>query len=153
MLTIFFIATVIIDQLSKLLAVANLKNKSDLILIKNWLHLSYVENSGAAWGIFSNGTLILSIVTIGICFAILYYLIREYNNIDNFLKLTLVMILAGAIGNLIDRIRLGYVIDFIFTPLGGLYNFPVFNFADIYVVLGAIFIIIHTLFIEGKNVR
>lgn len=153
MLTIFFIATVVIDQLTKLLAVANLKNKSDLILIKNWLHLSYVENSGAAWGIFSNGTLILSIVTIGICFAILYYLIREYNNIDNFLKLTLVMILAGAIGNLIDRIRLGYVIDFIFTPLGGLYNFPVFNFADIYVVLGAIFIIIHTLFIEGKNVR
>lgn len=153
MLTIFFIATVIIDQLTKLLAVANLKDKSDLILIKNWLHLSYVENSGAAWGIFSNGTLILSIVTIGICFAILYYLIREYKNIDSFLKLTLVMILAGAIGNLIDRIRLGYVIDFIFTPLGGLYNFPVFNFADIYVVLGAIFIIIHTLFIEGKNVR
>lgn len=152
MYIIIFIIAIFLDQITKLWAISNLRNQDDVILIKNWLHLHYLENSGAAWGIFQDATIIFSFLTIVICFGIMYYLLKNSNNIGGLIKLPLVMIMAGAIGNLIDRIRLGYVIDFIFTPLGGLYNFPVFNFADVYVSISAIFLMIYIYFFEGKNV-
>lgn len=153
MLALIFTALLVLDQFTKYLAVTHLKNKPSITLIENWLNLTYVENSGAAFGMFQNATIFFAVITILVVFGILYYLLREVNNNDIFLNLTLVIIMAGAIGNLIDRLRLGFVIDFIHSPLGGIYNFPVFNFADMYITISAILIIIYTLFIEGKNVK
>lgn len=148
MYIIIFILAIVLDQSTKLLAIKYLKDAPQVKLIDNWLHLTYLENSGAAWGIFQDATLFFSVITIIICFGISWYLLKNSNNIDMIIKLPLVMIMAGAVGNLIDRLRLGYVVDFIFTPLGGLYNFPVFNFADIFVSLSAIFLAIYIFFNE-----
>lgn len=153
MYAILFVVLVAIDQVTKYLAIMNLKGKEEIIIIDKCLHLTYVENSGAAFGIFQNATILFTVLTIAIVFGIMWYLLKESNNVGIFLKLPLVMILAGAIGNLIDRIHLGYVVDFIHSPLGGLYNFPVFNFADIYVTCSAIFLIIYLLFTEEKNAK
>lgn len=148
MYIIIFTIAVALDQITKLLAIKYLKDAPTIKLIDNWLHLTYLENSGAAWGIFQSATLFFSVITIIICFAICWYLLKNSNNIDMLIKLPLVMIMAGAVGNLIDRLRLGYVVDFIFTPLGGLYNFPVFNFADIFVSVSAIFLAVYLFFNE-----
>nr|WP_276938402.1 signal peptidase II [Helcococcus sueciensis] len=153
MYAILFVILVAIDQVTKYIAIINLKGKNEVVIIDKWLHFTYVENSGAAFGIFQNATILFTILTIIIVFGIMWYMLKESNNIGIFLKFSLVMIIAGAIGNLIDRIRLGYVVDFIYSPLGGLYNFPVFNFADIYVTCSAIFLIIYLLFIDGKDVK
>ena len=153
MYAVLFVVLLAIDQVTKYLAIVNLKGKDEIIVIDKWLHFVYVENSGAAFGIFQNATILFTVLTIVIVFGIMWYLLKESNNIGIFLKLPLVMIMAGAIGNLIDRIRLGYVVDFIHSPLGGIYNFPVFNFADIYVTCSAIFLIIYLLFNEKKNVK
>ncbi|MDO4605524.1 MAG: signal peptidase II [Helcococcus sp.] len=153
MYVILFLVLVFIDQFTKYLAIANIKGKEEIVIIEKWLHLTYVENSGAAFGIFQNATILFTVLTIIIVFGIMWYMLKESNNVGIFFKLPLVMIMAGAIGNLIDRIRLGYVVDFIHSPLGGIYNFPVFNFADIYVTCSAIFLIIYLLFNEKKNVK
>lgn len=153
MYVILFLVLVFIDQFTKYLAIANIKGKEEIVIIEKWLHLTYVENSGAAFGIFQNATILFTVLTIIIVFGIMWYMLKESNNVGIFFKLPLVMIMAGAIGNLIDRIRLGYVVDFIHSPLGGIYNFPVFNFADIYVTCSAIFLIIYLLFNEKRNVK
>lgn len=152
MYIILFLVLVALDQYTKYLAYTYLYNNPSINIIDNWLKLTYVENSGAAWGMFQNATIFFVIITIIIVFGILYYLLTERNNIDNFIKLNLVIILSGAIGNFIDRLRLGYVIDFISSDLGGIYSFPVFNFADMYISIGAFSLIIYILFFEGKNV-
>lgn len=148
---ILILILIAIDQITKIWAVNNLMGSEDIIVIENWFHLTYVENTGAAWGIMPNSKIFFIVLTLIIILGIVIYLLRERNNLDILSKLPFVIIVAGAIGNLIDRVRLGFVIDFIFTPLGGLYNFPVFNFADMYITLSAIFIIIHVLFFEDKN--
>lgn len=152
MYIILLIIGIIIDQVTKIWAISNLKGKDSIIVIKDWLHLNYVENSGAAFGMFQDATIIFAIITIVVCFGISYYLLKNSNNIDIYIKLPLVMIMSGAIGNLIDRLRLGYVVDFIYTPLGGIYDFPVFNFADIFVTVSAVFLIFVVYFLEGKDV-
>ena len=153
MYVLIFLIAIVLDQITKLWAINNLKGQSEIVVLNKWLHFTYVENSGAAWGILQQGTIILVFLTLLICFGIIYYLIKFNATINNYVKIPLIFILAGAIGNLIDRIRLGYVVDFIFSPLGGFYDFPVFNFADMYVSLAAIFLIIYMFFIEGKNVQ
>lgn len=128
---------VVIDQLTKKLAVDNLMGKEDIILIKNFIGLSYAENTGAAFSMFSDSTMLLSVVTLllilgGIVFMFLGKIEGKLMNI------CAVMILAGGTGNLIDRFAHGYVVDYIKTLF---IDFPVFNFADILVVVG-VFVVI-----------
>ena len=133
-----------IDQLTKFLAVENLKNKGDIPLIPNVLYLQYLENRGAAFGIFQDKKIFLvlltSLILIGVCY-VLWKIPADKKYI--YLKLLCFLITAGGIGNLIDRIRLDYVIDFIyFSPI----DFPVFNVADIYVSVGMVLLFIVVLF-------
>lgn len=128
---------VVVDQLTKKLAVDNLMGKEDIILIKNFIGLSYAENTGAAFSMFSDSTMLLSVVTLllilgGIVFMFLGKIEGKLMNI------CAVMILAGGTGNLIDRFAHGYVVDYIKTLF---IDFPVFNFADILVVVG-VFVVI-----------
>lgn len=128
---------VVVDQLTKKLAVDNLMGKEDIILIKNFIGLSYAENTGAAFSMFSDSTMLLSVVTFllilgGVVFMFLGKIEGKLMNI------CAVMILAGGTGNLIDRFAHGYVVDYIKTLF---IDFPVFNFADILVVVG-VFVVI-----------
>lgn len=132
------------DQLTKSLAVENLKNKADIPLIPNVLYFQYLENRGAAFGIFQDQKIFLilltSLILIGVCY-VLWKIPADKKYI--YLKFLCFLITAGGIGNLIDRIRLDYVIDFIYFAT---IDFPVFNVADIYVSVGMILLFILVLF-------
>ena len=107
---------------------------NEIAVIKDILYFTYVENRGAAFGILQNKQWFFVIVTLLIIFAMLFYLIK-YKPESKLLKLSLVFIMSGGIGNLIDRIRFGYVVDFIDVRV---INYPVFNVADCFVVIGAV---------------
>lgn len=119
---------------------------SPVTIIPNFFYLHYVENDGAAWGIFSGNTMLL----IFISFVFLFFLLREIfqNNVNRLVGISYTFILAGLIGNLIDRIFYGYVVDYLQVILIG-YSFPIFNLADIVIVVG-IFLLMFQ-FIRGDQ--
>ena len=148
MLFVFIILTVCVisDFFSKMLAY-HMFRLEEIPVIKDVLYFTYVENRGAAFGILQNHRWIFITVTILAMIAIIVYIAwKEPKN--KILLVSLALILGGGIGNLIDRISLSYVIDFIDVRL---IHFPVFNIADICVVCGCILLCIYILFFDGKN--
>lgn len=133
-----------LDQWTKFLAVKHLKNQADIALIPNVLYLHYLENRGAAFGIFKDQRIFLVLLTSLILLAVCYVLWKLPADAKyRWLKLLCFFITSGGIGNLIDRIRLNYVVDFIyFSPI----DFPVFNVADIYVTVSMILLFILVMF-------
>jgi len=143
---IFVIITVLlvaIDQITKLIAIKQLKDISGLIVIDNVLSLTYVENKGAAFGILQNSRWVFITITIIAVIAIVLYKFH-YKPKDRVLNTSLCLILSGALGNLIDRILRGFVIDMIEVTF---ISYPVFNLADCFVVIGAVLIAIYILFL------
>ena len=138
------IISIIIDQFTKIKAIGLKDNP--IIIIKNKLELVYVENRGAAFGIFQNKKIILVFLTLIIILVISVFLFKNYNRFSLVSIMSLSLIIGGAIGNLIDRIIRGYVIDFISYTFFNGYEFPVFNVADICVVSGCILMIISLFF-------
>lgn len=150
--TIYFLICalmVAVDQISKYFAVINLKGRENAVWIKNVFELEYVENDGAAFSSFSGKQGFLLAVTI----AVMLFVIFEFVRIPDgkryaSLRIDFLMIVAGALGNMIDRIRQGYVVDFFyFVPV----NFPRFNVADIYVTLAMPLLIILLFFVYKDN--
>lgn len=140
---ILLIILILIDQLSKYWVRTDLISR-DIIIIPDVLKLQYHTNTGAVWGILTDKTLFLSIFTvIVLLLIILFYFKIPQARKYSFLKLSIIFIMAGAVGNLIDRIFLGHVIDFIYFEL---INFPLFNFADSYLVVASIVLIILSCF-------
>ena len=132
--------SIFIDQITKILANLYLDN---IILIKNFFNVTYVENTGAAWGILANNRVIL----IGVSIIALLFINKYINSETEFNKLTITsygMVLGGIFGNLIDRIFRGYVIDFLNFNIFG-YDFPVFNIADTLIVVGIILMFIEVI--------
>lgn len=136
------------DQLSKYLAILCLKGKNDFEIIPNVLCFHYLDggNTGAAWGMFAGKTVLFIVFTLIAIVLICKFMSNTYQlikNNDNFairlLNIFMALLMAGAVGNLIDRIAHNYVIDFIYFKL---INFPIFNVADCYVTISCIFIII-----------
>lgn len=132
---ILVIIVVILDQLSKVLTLKYLKPIRDIPIIKNIFHLTYVENRGAAFGILQNQKLFFVVFSFLILGAIWFY--ARNNKLNKVMKIGFSLVAGGAIGNLIDRIRLGFVVDYFNFNL---INFPVFNIADSAVVIGTILI-------------
>lgn len=149
-LIIFGIALVAADQLIKLWAVRVLMpvGTMDFIRFGNWeiLGLKYCENTGAAFSSF-NGAKWFLIILVSVMLAGLLIFTVRYKYKRPFFLISSVMIMAGGFGNLIDRVRQGYVVDYFDVKL---FNFAVFNFADVCVVLGAAFMLIWLFFIEPK---
>lgn len=127
------IVAVLIDQYTKYLAVTHLKDGPAFVLIDNVFELNYLENRGAAFGLLQNRQIFFVCVAI-LIFAFILYCYVRIPKTGRYLPLRLcgIFIVAGAAGNLIDRIRLGYVVDFFYFRL---IDFPVFNVADIYVTV------------------
>lgn len=133
MAVILVIVAVLIDQYTKYLAVTHLKDGPAFVLIDNVFELNYLENRGAAFGLLQNRQIFFVCVAI-LIFAFILYCYVRIPKTGRYLSLRLcgIFIVAGAAGNLIDRIRLGYVVDFFYFRL---IDFPVFNVADIYVTV------------------
>lgn len=145
-LFIFSIFTIVLDQASKYLAVKYLKDGTVYSIIDNFLELSYVENYGAGFGILQNRKFFLIIVTGLVILALIFFIYRNYTRMNLVMKLSLLSLIGGSMGNLIDRVRLGYVVDFISVRFGNGYDFPVFNVADMFVVIGTVLLIFIILF-------
>jgi len=140
-----------IDQYTKHLAVIHLKEGKDIVLIKNILSFSYLENSGAAWGVLSGKITLFAVFTCILIMLIVLVMFRLGHMAGikyHILQLDMAVLLAGAAGNLTDRLRNGYVVDFIKTDF---INFPVFNIADCYVTLSMIVLIIFLLFFMKED--
>ncbi|MBQ6284987.1 MAG: signal peptidase II [Bacilli bacterium] len=135
---ILILLFIVIDFVSKILVI-NLLKSNTLIIINNFLKFTYIKNMGAAFGILSGNIILLIIITL----FFIYYIIKELkNNSDKKLSIiSYALILSGAIGNLIDRVFRGYVVDFIsFTIFGR--EMAVFNVADSYITIGVILLLI-----------
>ncbi|MGP1361932.1 MAG: signal peptidase II [Candidatus Fimenecus sp.] len=139
-----------LDRLFKYFAVKSLSVKGSVTVIKGILSFSYVENTGAAFGLFKNSKLVLIVFTLALLIGLFYVL--YFKKLDNkFLHYNVAIITAGGMGNLVDRIIKGYVVDYIKTDF---ISFPVFNFADICVTVGAfclIIFMIYEIYILRKN--
>ena len=124
---------VVLDQFTKVLALQNLKGQEPITIIPDVFQLLYVENRGAAFGILQNKQWVFLIIT-AIVLAALIWALPRMSRERHFLplRLCLCFIGAGAVGNMIDRIFRGYVVDFFYFKL---IDFPVFNVADIYVTV------------------
>ena len=134
------------DQIIKHFVLLYLKPVGSVSVINGFLEWNYVENTGAAFGSFSGNTTLLSVITAVIILAgIAAILLKKIKN--KYLLITATIIIAGGLGNLIDRIFRGYVIDFIKVLF---IDFPVFNFADILVTCGS-FMLITYLIIDIYN--
>lgn len=143
----FIIAFVIfIDQVSKHAAIKYLKSSRPYIIIENFFQFNYVENRGAAFGILENKRTFFIIITICIIVFLSFYLVKYHNNLSMLTKLSFAMLIGGATGNLIDRIRFGYVVDFISFRFTNSYSFPVFNIADTVIVVSTFLIVFVILF-------
>ncbi|MBQ9444071.1 MAG: signal peptidase II [Lachnospiraceae bacterium] len=136
---------VFIDRLTKNLAYANLKDKDPIRLIPDVFEFRYLENRGAAFGMLQNMKVLFVIVGIVFIGLVVYFLIRlPATKKYRALRICLVLIGAGAVGNLYDRLVQDYVIDFLYFIY---IDFPIFNVADIYVTCSAVYLIILFLFI------
>lgn len=120
---------IIIDQLTKFLMIGK-----QITLIPGLLQLKYAQNTGMAFGLGSNKLWLITIINITVIIILIYVLIKY-----KLAQIPLTLIISGAISNLIDRIFKGYVIDFVKVEL---FDFPTFNIADIFIVLGTILLII-----------
>lgn len=140
---------IILDQVTKILALQNLKGQNPVTLIPDVFQLLYVENRGAAFGILQNRQWIFLIITV-IVLAALIWALPKIPQERHFLPLTLCLsfVGAGAVGNMIDRIFRGYVVDFFYFKL---IDFPVFNVADIYVTTAAIILIVLIVFLYKEE--
>lgn len=130
-----FLVLILADRITKHLAVIYLKEE-DKVLIPDILSLHYLENRGAAWGIFQNAFLLFFVITILVIGVMVFLYIRlPMERKYYFLRFNIVLLAAGAIGNFIDRVLWHYVVDFIYVEW---INFPVFNVADCFVCISAV---------------
>ena len=137
---ILSIIFLIIDQITKILVVNSIVPGENIEIIKNIFSIIYTNNTGAAFSILLGKRIFLIVVAILIIGILLYYI--KKNKVDG--KLNIIafsLIIGGSLGNLIDRIVRGYVVDFISIKLGS-YNFPIFNIADTLIVVGVFLLLI-----------
>ncbi|MBR6403236.1 MAG: signal peptidase II [Eubacterium sp.] len=129
-----------VDQYTKYLVIQNIELNSEIPLLGDVLVLGHIQNKGAAWGSLAGKTVLLLIITVVVAILLCRLYLKIINN-DKFkiVRYCFIFVLGGAIGNLIDRVRLGYVTDFIYFKI---INFPLFNFADICVTVSMFTLII-----------
>ena len=150
MLGVFFVgiaALLLLDQLTKRIVLNTLTKVDTVALIDGIFHLTYCENRGAAFGIMQNRVWFFVVVTVAVFVAVIWYMIK-YKPKNKWLNFSLTLLMGGALGNFVDRIFRGYVVDFLDFRL---INFPIFNVADCFVVIGAILLACHIIFSEYEK--
>jgi signal peptidase II len=149
---IFSIAvfSLLFDQITKVIVNTLLNVNEKLVIIKNFFAIYFVENEGAAWSILSNKQGLLILASILALIIIYRYMYNFKNNRRN--NLAFGLIIGGIFGNLIDRLFLGYVRDFLSIQIIN-YYYPIFNFADSFIVIGVVLLIIAIFKGEEDNAK
>lgn len=135
-----------LDQITKYLIQSNMELGQTIGIIENFFHITYIHNYGAAFSIFQNQTALLIFLPLIIMSGILIVMIRMGLSKNKICATALGLVVAGGIGNLIDRVAYGYVVDFLDFRV-----FPIFNVADMAVCCGCGLLIIYVFFIEPKK--
>ena len=146
---VLFILCITVDRVCKFFAASRLKDRASVSLIDSFLELRYTENTGAAFGVLKDQTSFFVLISVVIIFTGLYFLVkspgkRKYIPTHIFISL----ILCGSVGNTVDRIIYGSVIDYIYFSA---VDFPIFNIADIYSTVGTLGLIIVLVFIFKED--
>lgn len=142
MIYIVFILGMLLDYASKIWAIQTLKGQKDITVIKGFFDFSYLENRGAAFGIFQGRVYLLAAVTM-VIMVVLFVMYKKTKKKTKLLTFSTALILTGAIGNLVDRLRYGFVVDFISWHWKNTYYFPTFNVADICITVGTGLLILY----------
>ncbi len=132
------------DQISKIMISTAFTDNTRHILIPNIINIVYRKNTGAAFSMLSDHVILLGLISIIFCVGVIIFYIKRKPTHPLFCT-SLALIFAGALGNGIDRIIRGYVVDFIETAF---MNFPVFNIADISITIGAVLLVIYVIFYD-----
>ena len=134
---------IVVDQITKFWAVAQLRNSDPIPVIAGVFEFQYTENRGVAFSMLQGQRWLFIPLTLIVAVGVLVIMLRSPLRRYTLFNTTCVLILSGAVGNLIDRIAYGYVIDFLYFKL---IDFPIFNFADCCVVIGSILMFLFVLF-------
>lgn len=138
---------IIIDQITKWNIVQNFELYQEKVIIPGFFSLFYIQNEGAAWGIFQGKMVFFYLVTL-IVVGYLVYMFQQEKNKTKLVGISFALILSGAIGNFIDRLLNGYVVDMFRLDF---INFPIFNVADVCLTVGVVLMLIHVLFFEKEE--
>ena len=145
--SLIVVLIIAVDQLSKYWVVNNIGLTDSFTVIPDVIDFVYVKNTGAAFSFLSDktyGIILLTVISVLFCIGVMFFMIKHKPE-NKLLNISLALMISGAIGNVIDRIARGYVVDFIETTF---IKFPVFNVADIAITIGAALIIIYILFFD-----
>ncbi len=134
---------VLIDQIAKKAVISGIGLGQSILLIRDFFYLTHVHNYGAGFSILQNATVFLIVLSAGACLA-LGWMLYKTDRKDLVSIFSYLLIISGAIGNLIDRVRFSYVIDFLDFKIFG-YDYPVFNLADSFITVGCFLLIIKTI--------
>ena len=134
------IIILVLDQITKFIIASSMKVGDSFEVIANFLNITSHRNDGAAWGILSGKMSFFFIITIIILVVLIVFYIKEAKN-NLLMQIAISLLFAGALGNFIDRVLHGEVVDFVDTYIFG-YNFPIFNVADSSLTIGVLLIII-----------
>lgn len=146
MLTIIIaVVGFLVDRVAKILTLRYVKPVGSISVIDGVFSFTYVENTGAAHGLFQGKVWILAAVSAVVSVVIIWYVAKNYKKLPTWLRVAFALILAGALGNLFDRVVYGYVIDMMQVTF---INYPVFNPADNMLVVGVVILCIFILFID-----
>ena len=136
-----------LDQGTKIWAASALRGKP-FVLIPGALELTYLENRGAVWGLMQGWRVVFLVATFLFLGVMLLFYVKKRKDMTALTRVILALLFSGAVGNLIDRLILGYVRDMIYFRL---INFPVFNVADSAITIAAALLVIETFFVKGKK--
>ncbi|RCW62040.1 MULTISPECIES: signal peptidase II [Halanaerobium] len=142
---------ILIDQLSKYLIRSNFEQFQKIFLIRDYLYLTFVKNRGAAFGILSGQHRFFILITVLFLIFIIYLYKWELSDSLS-VKIALSFLFGGSLGNLIDRMLMHYVTDFIAVDLFDFYQLPVINIADIFIFFGVLILIFQLMIDEDRGV-
>lgn len=136
---------VLLDQISKILVLKHLPKDGVFKIIPYVFNFTYVENKGAAWGMLADHRWVFMTVST-VAIILLLFVLFYYSNGQKMFCICLSMIVCGGIGNMIDRVALGFVVDFI--QFGFWTSFPVFNVADMFITVGCALMVVYVMFFD-----
>ena len=145
--SLFALAIVAADQITKYLVVANIPLYGDVSFLPGVLGLTYVQNTGAAFSAFQGMQWLFAVIFLLFTAAVLWEYFKKPMGFTRFERWCIAAIYGGGLGNMIDRVRLGYVVDMLETEF---MSFPVFNLADCFISCGCVLLMAHLAFFNRK---
>ena len=146
---VLFVILTVIDQFSKSLVMMYIPYHESIRIIEGFFYLGHTHNTGIAWSAFSGSNYVFAVLASCVFLIIIWYLHHE-KSLSRLERISIIMIASGALGNVIDRFVHGYVIDFLDFYIFG-YDYPVFNLADSFIVVGVIIYLLYMLVFDRKK--